>query len=167
MGLRAAMEENPNVVAIVITVISVTALMWFKVFDTDGRQIRSARDADTWFYDIDADRLFIAPATSNPPIVAPSGGEGVRAHVMACGRCTRRRRFISYLSKYTPEVKEALEKMDETDGVHFDEVWYESTELVSRKEPIEWVPAESEEANAIYESIHTHCEPGRISYCTP
>ena len=41
----------------------------------------------SYFYDMDAKKLFMAEANMIPPIDAPSGGKAVIAHVFACDSC--------------------------------------------------------------------------------
>jgi hypothetical protein len=64
-----------------------------------------------YFYDMDTGDLFVMDAASEtPPVVAPSGAEGVLALVYSCGSCDAAdERSIEYLRKCTPEAKAMLD----------------------------------------------------------
>jgi len=68
-----------------------------------------AGPVDAYFYDVGSGELFTASNGNVPPIEAPSGKEGVKAHVFSCGDCgDPDQRFIAYLEKYTAEYKQKL-----------------------------------------------------------
>ena len=68
-----------------------------------------------WFYDLNTKQLFSAPASTVPPVAAPSGPlpdgspAGVRAYVYGCENCNKSSRFIAYLEMFTAEGRAALE----------------------------------------------------------
>ena len=72
-------------------------------------------DAKSYFYDVEEQKLFVAPSSSIPPIKGLKGGEsaGVRAIVVSPtgdpGDKTHCR--IAYLEKYSPEIKQLFEEV--------------------------------------------------------
>ncbi len=72
---------------------------------------QASANATHYFYDMDNGDLFVMnAANATPPVVAPSGGEGVLAHVFSCGSCDAAdERNIEYLRKCTPEAKALLD----------------------------------------------------------
>lgn len=70
---------------------------------------------DVWFYDLDARSLYARPAGTPTPEIAPSGGQGVRAYVFSCGKCSSSEQFIGYLQSFTREQQQLLERRDAAD----------------------------------------------------
>ena len=68
-----------------------------------------------WFYDESEQKLYAAPRDAIPPEKGIGGesGDGVRAVVVACPgeQDNAAGRRIAYLEKYTPEMKELLERV--------------------------------------------------------
>jgi hypothetical protein len=62
-----------------------------------------------WWYDTGTKKVYVVNAALFPPIVAPSGEEGVGAVIYATKDCADENdRFIMYLFKYTPEGLDLL-----------------------------------------------------------
>src|SRR5690242_5471202 len=53
-----------------------------------------------WYLDLKTQDRFAALAGPRPAAVSPSGGEGVRAHVYACGKCPgNTEQWVAYLER--------------------------------------------------------------------
>jgi hypothetical protein len=72
-----------------------------------------SRDENAYFYDLDEQKLFVAPRSSIPPIKGIKGGAmaGVRAIVISNtgDPADKKHRQIAYLEKYSPEIKQLFE----------------------------------------------------------
>ncbi|MEM6391845.1 MAG: hypothetical protein AAF797_03645 [Planctomycetota bacterium] len=85
MAVREYLNNNPAVVTIaaVVLLIVCLALIVRQLLGGGGGQAR-----DMFFYDTASGQVFIESAAQFAPIEAPSGaGNGVRAHIYACGDC--------------------------------------------------------------------------------
>jgi len=66
------------------------------------------------YYDLGSRELFVGPSDVLAPIEAPSGGEGVRAFVFACGQCADPfKGEIAYLVKYPDDAKRQIQALRE------------------------------------------------------
>lgn len=72
-------------------------------------------DSRSYFYDLEEQKLFVAPSSSIPPINGIKGGAaaGVRAIVISpTGEPgDQKHRQIAYLEKYSPEIKQLFEEV--------------------------------------------------------
>lgn len=94
MSLRDTIESNRVAAAVVAALVLAAAVMLM------SRGKTPTGPTHRWFYDLQANRLF-PEKSALPPITAPSGGQGVLAHVFACGECTENNRQVAYLETYT------------------------------------------------------------------
>jgi hypothetical protein len=109
-----------------------------------------------WFYDLKAAKLYAADARAIPPMQAPSGGRGVRAHVFACGLCDAPdvEKVIAYLEMFTPAGKQQIDIFFQTAPPEFNlqsfntQVMgvFPNDHLVSHPANIAWHAADSSEA---------------------
>ena len=149
------MGKNP-VVAVIAAIVLIVALIFIFKQMGGGGGVGSPQDA--YWYDLDTGELF-GHKNVTPPVPAPSGGEGVRAHVYACNDCNDKTdRFISFLERYTEEGKKFLEKeqaagtnpMFRAEALQYSEV--------RREEDTEWVSgANMEETIAVRAQYETRC----------
>ena len=116
-----------------------------------------------YFYDLNTETLFVAPADTEIPVARESGdfeGEpaGVRAHVFACGQCSNEpARFIGFLEKPLPPEKRPPP----------DDPRSEVT-LLKRPEDAKWVESDSAAAAKIIAAVHNRCTAGeRANFCRP
>ena len=76
---------------------------------------RESRDENAYFYDLDEQKLFVAPRSSIPPIKGIKGAAmaGVRAIVVSKtgDPADKKHRQIAYLEKYSPEIKQLFEEV--------------------------------------------------------
>lgn len=110
MSVRELIKGNPllGVVVVVVLLGSAAAIMARR----NGAPPAPAF-AQTWFYDLGTGELFAAD-NQHPPIPAPSGAEGVRAMIYACGDCDPATWTPAYLETLTPQAKVAMQQPDET-----------------------------------------------------
>jgi hypothetical protein len=105
MSIRNLFQGKP-VAGVVVVVVLVAASVWIAS--------RQKRVIGPTYYDLQTGELFEYTGEELPPVVAPSGGEGVVAHVFACGSCDdEQARFIGYLEKYTDEGKAQVRRTAE------------------------------------------------------
>lgn len=120
------------VVATILCVLAISAAVVsvFWVFREPSNHAGKA-----WFYDLNTNELFDAPATSIPPIEAPSGNlpDGTPAGVQAVVLEGNGERKIAYIFTYPPETKAHLDRLnaghfDETDGMVSPVRWLRAVE---------------------------------------
>jgi hypothetical protein len=105
MGIRESLAGKP-IVSVVVVVVLIALSVWITS--------RQGRVVGPTYYDVQTGELFPYRGEELPPITAPSGGEGVIAHVFACGSCDDEdARFIGYLEKYTDEGKAQVKRTAE------------------------------------------------------
>lgn len=106
-------------------------------------------ETQVYFWDLEADEAFVAGANAIPPIEAPSGEAGARAHLFSCGACEPGEWF-GYLERYTDEAKQLYEQageLPEADPIRVRDL---------RGGP--WVRFESDDAADILDGIYRHCD---------
>ena len=112
MKLRDWMNQNAAVVTILAVLVLIAALAWIIVGATGGPDVDLPQQA--WYYDVETGTLYPGELGLYPPIVAPSGGDGVLAKVYSCSDCgSESERRIAWLEKHPPKVKERLEEIKE------------------------------------------------------
>src|ERR1700693_1186306 len=76
---------------------------------------RQSDNGDAYFYDLQEQKLFVAPQGSIPPIKGLKGaaGAGVRAIVISPtgDPSDKKHRQIAYLEEYSPEIKALFEEV--------------------------------------------------------
>jgi hypothetical protein len=129
--VREFLNQNSSIgilAAVVLLVISLF-IIYRELSGTGGPQAPQSK----YFLDLNTGEIFSGDINAIPPIDTPSGphdGEpaGVVAHIFTCGECEksyagmqaaevqRTGATIAYLTKYTPEGKETLERMRSGDA---------------------------------------------------
>lgn len=165
MKIREFLNQNSSIGILAAVVLLVISL--FIIF----RQISGGGGGQTidkrYFLDLNTGEIFPADIQAVPPIETPSGpheGEpaGVAAYVVTCGDCKNSYAGmtpsevqetgaqIMYLSKYSMEDKQALERArNSEEGI--DQAMYTS-ELIADVSGNRWVSMESRDAMQIMEN---------------
>jgi hypothetical protein len=126
-----------------------------------------------FFYDPSAERLFTAPSTSVPPIPGVDSDEedAVRAVVISpTGETSDRSSWqISYLEKYSPELKRQMEAAQAGGGPPaLGRGAAQAHRFVRRPGDTDWYPLSSPEAEAILSAWLTAGPDGQpATICTP
>jgi hypothetical protein len=178
LGVRRWLNrQNPKVI-IGITVVFLLILLTTVIgLLSSGEPPKVKEYKKGWFYDLNADKLFVAKSKLIPPIEAPSGplenGEpaGVKAYVFSYKyEPNESERFIGFLETFTPEAR-----MNQTTSVNsrgdsaaeLIKQWGEGR-LIRRIEDGKWFSANSKEGRAIIENAFSPNEKGeRARYCPP
>jgi|GEM_PF-6490838 len=145
MSVRQWISSNPAVVAVIAIAITASAIVF--VFVRDGR----ANVRQTWFYDVGSSSLFAYTGAAIPPVTAPSGQAGVRAHVYACGECSESTRRILYLETLDPKQNKTM---------------VADPSVV----PLQWYALDSNEGiniTASLEQLLNECTEGNLKMCAP
>ncbi len=165
MNIRAWMNENQNLVAVIAVVIMVLAL-FFIFYQCQGRTTPTG-SGNAYYYDVATGETFTDEATLIPPITSPAGNEAVRAHYYTCGDCGEDERFVGYFEKYTPEAKQRIESAQQNE--EFSEYYYEmeGQGLLISLDAQQWYPIYSPQGEQLM-SDKLNCPSGqRLKYCHP
>lgn len=149
MSLRDWMNNNPAtaLAAVVALLIVSLAVLVTQLGGTGGGP------TPVYFWDLDAGEPFEAPADAMPPVDAPSGGVGVRAHLYTCGECTAEEWF-GYLETHSDRARRMYAETGDLPGAPDDL-------LVRRLDGDEWVALESRAGDAVLDVVYERCEsPG-------
>lgn len=114
------------------------------------REVGPARPSTVyyWYYDLNTNKLIIAP-DQIPPIPTPSGlnegvNAGVRAYLFSCGECSDKlQRFIGYLETFPPEAQASLNNAVGYGGIGDNPD--RGRNLVKRPTDEKWVEAASDD----------------------
>lgn len=107
MGFREWQQKHPAIG----TAAAIVTVLLSAVYVVSRSGIMRTRPTGTgvtvYFYDLSSGELFVGPLDLiETGIVAPSGGEGVRAYVYSCSDCADPgSRFIGHLHRFTAERK--------------------------------------------------------------
>lgn len=146
MSMREWLNNNSTLVASVAVVVLVVAL-GVVFFQQRGPGYGGA--SEVYFWDLEREEPFPHSVDVIPPIEAPSGGRGVRAHLYTCGECNPAEWF-GYLETHTEEAKRIYEE----EGV----IPVDQDELLVR--PLEggnWTPLGR--AMHVTDPVHDPCDP--------
>ncbi len=185
MGIRETLNTHPGLVAgtaIVLALLAVGVLVW------------SAADrgptfaGGMYYYDMEADALFVAEPGQFPPIPAPSGERaGVRAHVFGCGPgdCPGARRlagkswqqiesetdaFVGYFQRYSDEAQRFITRAMDEDDPPVDQMQQAEARglLVRAPGDTEWVAQHSVRGGQIVDQAAQRCDdPRSLRRCDP
>ncbi|MCD8535696.1 MAG: hypothetical protein LR011_13290 [Verrucomicrobia bacterium] len=135
-------------------------------------------EPQSYFYDLSAKQLFIAPKSSVPPIqgIDDDKADAVRAVVVALdGNCNNpQSRSIAYLEMFSPELKKQFESFRSADadapppasGLSRSQA--KAHHFVRRPDESDWHPIDSKMGVAITEGWNAHAHPGATaSVCIP
>jgi len=173
-------NQRSMITAIAAVVVLVAAL-WSITCQLRGGRRAPAGSREVYYYDVNTNSVFASDAASIPPIDAPSGKPGpdgvpagVRAHIYSCGACNESDWFIAYLQRYTLEARQRiLELRQQSDtGEMAEDIYMEMSELemstlIADPDELNWVPIESEEADAIRSQLAGKCTGSRPKPCYP
>ena len=155
------MGKNPVVAVVAVIVIIVAVIFMLR----GGGDDRSSDVPQANWYDTGTNELYGVKSadTGFPPMPAPSGKDGVMAHVFSCTGCTDKgSRFIGYLEKYTDEDKAAMADPNAPPGARHAIM---GSSLVRGEEDTEWVTQSSPEGFAILGAAAAQCAPQTASSC--
>jgi hypothetical protein len=135
-------------------------------------------NGDAYFYDLQEQKLFVAPTGSIPPINGVKGAAmaGVRAIVISPNGdpADKKHLQIAYLEKYSPEIKALFEEVHQarsegrSEEGRIDRKQVPSNTLVRRLEETNWQPLSSEEGKRIANEWNTPGPDGRMPVvCSP
>lgn len=185
MGVREWINSNPagmTTVAAIVLALALVIVLW----QSGGAGVPTPPDA--FYYDLEAEEVFVAAGDRLAPIETPAGGQrGVRAHVYACDACPddlagltleeleARGAFVGWLERYTPEVKAVLEEYrqrDTDEPLEFeDEARFFEAEaqgpVVRRPDGSRWHRLDSEAGVTVMDAPMERCEGQRVQRCTP
>lgn len=130
-----------------------------------------------WYFDLNTNELFVAPAGQVAPIDAPSGPfksksgvtnlpAGVRAFVFSCTACSdASRQFIGYLEIYHPNVKKRIDALHAGNSISIGATYEQVANstgppLVADPMVLNWVPMSGEEGNQLISSLRSTCADG-------
>lgn len=101
MSIRKVIEKNRGPIAVVAMVVIVAAIFWMMRSGLGGSAESDQSHRNIWLYDLNTGSLFASNGPAIAPTTAPSGGQGVYAHVYACGQCgDAAQRQVVYLSTH-------------------------------------------------------------------
>lgn len=164
MSIREFTQKYP-VVAVVLAVV----VVGFAVYRVAGGK-RGGSGNLRWFYDVQTGQLFSHDGNALPPIAAPSGGEGVRAHVFTCGNCSNAAdRQIAYLEKNVrPETPtgDATTPTNPNPGQMM--MLKEGRQLVAQPDTeLKWIALESPAGMRLTRMADRCPDPKKLQMCQP
>lgn len=148
MGVRTWLNENPAIAtgAAALLLVVMLGMLFLQM-----RGPQHDLPQEVYFLDLDTNELFAGPRDASPPVEAPSGGLGVRAHVHTCGECTPEQWFGHLeLDADIEAHRQALDGPIDLD---------EGDVLLRDLEGGPWVSYESEAAFEMFERLAEPC-PG-------
>ena len=169
MNLREWMNQNSAVVTIIAVVLLLVSLGVIIMTLTPSSPNRVV---EVYFMDTADGQLFVEKSNQLPPIVAPSGKEGVRAFVFSCGDCgDEASRYVGWLETYTAEAKKAItgttENPEGPEGMVDNYELIENGHMVCDPQSKTWVPANSEPGFKIMDQIQNKCGNEPPKPCFP
>lgn len=173
LALRKWINKNPRII-ISITAASVLILLVIIGLSMPKKTVTIVKEYKKgWFYDPNTGELFVAKSDAVPPIDAPSGTSpgGRRAFVKAyvfsyAYEPNETNRFIGFLEIPNPVAKKEVPGSISS-GASGAERWGQGR-LIRRVDDEQWVPADSNEGQAILKEILLPNENGEVAhYCQP
>jgi len=139
---------------------------------------RKSENGDAYFYDLQEQKLFVAPRGSIPPINGINGAAmtGVRAIVVSPNGdpSDEKHLEIAYLEEYSPEIKALFEEVHQarmegrSEEGRIDRREVSANTLVRRLHDTEWQPITSPEGRRIANEWNTPGPDGRMPIvCSP
>lgn len=163
MKMLDRLQEKPAVTVAVL--LALIAVCWgYIILRASGTSILGGNRV--YFLDLQTADLFDAPANSKSPMTAPSGGEGVRAYVFACGSCAdASQRFVAYVEKFSEQAAAELKRPTAERNMEV----YEKGHLVAAA-PVQgiqpqWLSIDHRGASQVTESPWQRCDDAEE--CTP
>ncbi len=177
MQIRELINRNSSVTTIVALVLLFLALI--VVFSTFGGNRQGALRSQ-WYYDLESGERFEDDFMKVPPFETTSGGTGVFALIYSCDDCDDDSE-IAFLRKYSDSAKLRKEEYDRKmrEAMESEQpmppamlpgmgggMW-EREQLVSRIDPIQWVPIDSMEGRHIFSEWRNACGGKKVNICRP
>ena len=127
-----------------------------------GDQGRTRDITHFWFFDTQTKELFTWELDPNitPPVTAPSGGEGVKAHVYGCGGCDGGT-WIGYLEKWSAEAKQHIESKGTDQNI------MANGHMISNESAEQWHVYNSPEGQDILNAVYKKCSGAKAVKCYP
>jgi hypothetical protein len=173
LAARKWINKNPRII-ISITAASVLILLVIIGLSMPKKTITTVKEYKKgWFYDPNAGELFVAKSSAVPPIDAPSSTlpngrlAAVRAYVFSYAyEPNETNRFIGFLEIPNPVAKK--EGPDSiSSGAGGAKQWGQG-KLIRRVNDERWVPADSNEGQAILRELFLPNKNGKVAhYCPP
>ena len=162
-------------IKVVVSLVLLTAAVVFFIKLSPSRE---SRNGDAYFYDLQEQKLFVAPQGSIPPINGVKGAPmaGVRAIVISpTGDPSDKKHVqIAYLEKYSPEIKALFEEVQQARAAgrseegRIDRRQVPPNTLVRRLRDTEWQPLDSTEGKTIVSEWNIPGPDGRMPVvCSP
>lgn len=143
-------QSQPFKVIFALVLLATAVVCYIKL-----SPVSESLNENGYFYDLQEQKLFVAPKASIPPITGIKGAAmaGVRAFVISTtgNPADKKHRQIAYLQKYTPEMKRLLEEdrqaraADRSEAGRIDRGQVPANTLVRRLHDTEWYPRDSAE----------------------
>jgi hypothetical protein len=174
LALRKWINKNPRIIVSITVASALILLVIIGLSMPQGAVTTTIKEYKKgWFYDPNTGKLFVAESDAVPLIDASSGtsaGERrlpVKAYVFsyAC-EPNETNRFIGFLEMPNPVVKkEGIEPVGS--GASGAKQWGQGR-LIRRVDDEQWVPADSNEGQAILKELFLPNENGEVAhYCPP
>jgi hypothetical protein len=160
-------------VAVSLVLLAASVVLFIKLSPA-----RESENGDAYFYDLQEQKLFVAPRGSIPPINGIKGAAmaGVRAIVISpTGDPSDKKHLqVAYLEEYSPEIKALFEEVHQarmagrSDEGRIDRREVVANTLVRRLQDTEWQPINSAEGKKIVNEWNTPGPDGRVPVvCSP
>jgi hypothetical protein len=160
---------------LVISAVLLAAAVFFFIKLSPAHE---SQNGDAYFYDVQEQKLFVAPRGSIPPIKGVKGAAeaGVRAIVVSPtgDPADKKHLEIAYLEEYSPEIKDLFEEVHKarlegrSEEGRIDRKEVVANTLVRRVQDKEWQPLTSEEGKKIANEWNTPGPGGRMPVvCSP
>jgi hypothetical protein len=167
--------KKSSAIKLVVSVVLLAMSVFFYVKFSPARE---RQDGDAYFYDLQEQKLFVAPRGSIPPINGIKGapGAGVRAIVISpTGDPGDKKHLqIAYLEKFSPEIKALFDEVHQarkegrSEEGRIDRKEVVANTLVRRLEDSNWASLTSDEGRKIADEWNTPGPDGKMPViCSP
>ena len=172
--MNPSMNNSASVkVVFSLVLLSAAVVLYLKLSPARERQ-----DGEAYFYDVEEQKLFVAPRGSIPPIKGLKGAAnaGVRAIVISTSGnpADKGRLQIAYLEKYSPEIKQLFEEVRQarregrSEEGRIDRKQVPPNTLVRRLQDAEWHALNTTEGKKIASEWNAPGPDGRTPVvCSP
>jgi hypothetical protein len=168
------MKNSPAIKAAVSAILLAASVVLFMKLSP----ARENENGDAYFYDLQEQKLFVAPRGSIPPINGVKGapGAGVRAIVISPtgDPADKKHREIAYLEEYSAEIKALFEEVHQarmegrSEEGRIDRREVAANTLVRRLQDKDWQPINSDEGKKISNEWNTPGPDGKVPViCSP
>ena len=179
MQIRQWVNNNSAVATILAVVLLLVALL--VILKTVGPTSGPGMAQYQYYYEIDSGERIKDDFTKVPPFATASGGTAVYALFYSCDDCDDNWQ-VAFLRKYSDRAKkikedyerkmrEAIESGEPMPAVMMPGVGgggpWERDQLVSRADPIKWVPIDSGEGRMIFSEWRDACGGEKPEICRP